>query len=334
MTAPFPMTFPAGRVLPGWWRDLASFSPRRLWVAHLVLHGVEAQVEVVSSPLSRLAHALLEHLSSRTTPWALSEVLRELNLPAHLGRDLVMLLTRQGLLHTDDQDRIAPLTQAAMQSLQSLQPGPTRLERRLFYFADTRPPLYLPLTPQVAQPLPPPTGWRFDLAILETCVAQSPQWKRNHGFPQDVVRVHGRGEWSEQNWQSVPLDRPEQVLLTLVEIEQQLVGFPINSDSWTLIREPVLTLPLQPETLAPLLPDPRPEEWRQAWQAWCQQRSLTVNEVEACKLEPVHHRLVVKAPPRMIDRLRQAKSEVLRGEAWVMVGSGRVRVCAQLEMTS
>lgn len=44
MTAVAPLTFPGTRALAGWWRLLAPRQPRAMWVAHLLLHRIEALV--------------------------------------------------------------------------------------------------------------------------------------------------------------------------------------------------------------------------------------------------------------------------------------------------
>jgi hypothetical protein len=211
-----------------------------------------------------------------------------------------------------------------------------RRERLAFYFADTRPPLYLPLDPRAAVPLPPPAGWRFELGVLEACLTRSDEWKAQHGFPAEVSRlVWSKGAVDVANWREVPLDRPEQAYLLLVEGADGVVqGLNVQPPAWGLAQEPVLTLPAGGEAIAPLVGEVGADAWRQAWVAWCQQRSLPASEVDACKLEPAGHRLVVRAPARLAERLRQSKSEALRGEAWLLAGSGRVRPAALVDVRS
>jgi hypothetical protein len=86
------------------------------------------------------------------------------------------------------------------------------------------------------------------------------------------------------------------------------------------------------EVLTVLGGEPSADAWRQAWQAWSQTRSLPGGEVDACRLEPSGHRLVVRAPAKLLDRLKAAKSEALKGEAWVLAGAGRVRAAAMLDL--
>src|SRR5262249_19527844 len=111
-----------------------------------------------------------------------------------------------------------------------------------------------------------------------------------------------------------------------------VLGFPVRADGWALGREPVLKLEDGAALLAPLGAAPAPEDWRHAWQVWSQQRSLPGSEVEACRLEWVEHRLRVRAPARLIDRLRATRSDALKGEAWLLAGTGRVRPAAMIEL--
>jgi hypothetical protein len=190
--------------------------------------------------------------------------------------------------------------------------------------------LFLPLAAGAATPLPPPGGWRFDLAVLEGCLARPAEWKRGHGFPPDLARLlWPRDVAGEEAWQAVPLDRPEQALLLLAETAGgELVGLGVRAEGWALSPEPVLRMPAGGEALAALGAEARPEDWRAAWLGWCQQRHVPAAEAEACKLEPAGHRLLVRPPPRLLDRLRPA----LRGEAWLLAGTGRVRAAAAVEL--
>jgi len=74
------------------------------------------------------------------------------------------------------------------------------------------------------------------------------------------------------------------------------------------------------------------DHWRHAWRAWCHPRGLPVAEVDACILERQGCRLRVTAVPRLIERLRTARSDVFKGEAWLLAGTGRLRAAAQVEL--
>ena len=71
-----------------------------------------------------------------------------------------------------------------------------------------------------------------------------------------------------------------------------------------------------------------------AWRSWCKQRQLPTNEVEICSLNYRPPRLEVQAPPRLIQRLQAAKSDLFKGEAWLVIGDGYLRTAALLTMRS
>src|ERR1700682_1125553 len=113
MIVPSPMSFPGSRVLAGWWRELASFRPRSLWVGYSVLHQIQGSVHTfVPSTLGGMEALLLRFLGSYTPgsaspPWErlplhpalLFRMLRDLadeGLVA-AGADGAWTLTPQGL---------------------------------------------------------------------------------------------------------------------------------------------------------------------------------------------------------------------------------------------
>ena len=62
-----PLPFPGSRTVAAWWRELAPHRPLRLWLSHLLIHRVEAQVEVLRPyPLGGLR---LEVLICKITGW-------------------------------------------------------------------------------------------------------------------------------------------------------------------------------------------------------------------------------------------------------------------------
>jgi hypothetical protein len=325
-------SLPGSRAVLGWWRDLSGLRPRRLWFAHLLLHRVEVLVEVVVSiPLADLGQALLGLLARSKKSIALSSLAGELHADAGLLAVLLTDLERGGLVQQGNLGwEVAP--SATRSDSSGTNPSSRRRERRSFYFV-AESPLYLPLAPAAATPLPAPAGWSFDLPVLEACVGKDAEWKTAHGFPGEVVRIV-RPAAMPEDWRSVPLARAEQALLVLVETGErgEVVGFSVRADGWTLGREAVLSLPGGAAVLSPLLRDITAEAWKQAWQVWCHQRNLPAGEAEACQLEPAGHRLVVRAPPRLVDRLRAARSDALKGEAWLLAGGGRVRQMALIDL--
>jgi hypothetical protein len=73
--------------------------------------------------------------------------------------------------------------------------------------------------------------------------------------------------------------------------------------------------------------------WLEGWRSWCRQRHLPGNEVASCEVKYRAPRLEVQAPERLVQRLRAAKSDLLKGEAWLLVGDGYMRTAALLTLT-
>lgn len=294
MTHGPPMALPPGRALLGWWRELAGLRPRRMYFAHLAVHRLEVLVEAgAARPLAALAAALRRLEGVRAEELAVD----------------------RAVLAAARRDR---------------PPAEEGRRRVTFWFTDS-PALYLPLAAEVTTPLEAPAGWRFDLAALEACVARPGEWKARHGFPADVRRVVREGGSGE--WRHVALDRAEQVMLCLaMRGDGSVVGHAVRGDSWELVQPAALAVAAGEELFGPFMGEIGADALRAAWQAWCQRRSLPGGEVEACALELAGGRLVARAPAKLVERLKAARSEALRGEAWVLLGSGRVRQAAQVEV--
>lgn len=327
MTAALATTLPGSRTLHGWWRDLAPRSPRRLWFAHLPLHRVEALVEAdTSALLPLLAPTLLSRLAS--SPCSAATFAADLALDPALTRDLLDELARQGLVECGGDD----LPRLSATAAGGARPATTLHQRRTFYFLDERPPCYLPLPAGAAAPLDPAGAWHFDRGTLRHCVGQSDEWKRQTGFPLDVRCVLEPADLAaDESWCGVVVDQAEQLPLLLAEMaDGGLQGMAVQTDGWLLPAGSLFQLPAGglPGDLLTI----EPEGWRQAWHGWCLQRGLPGGEADACQLEPIDHRLRVTAPGRLIERLRQARSDALRGEAWLLAGSGRFRAAALIEL--
>jgi hypothetical protein len=332
MTAAPAIPLPGGRVVLGWWRDLSGMQPVRMWFAHLLLHRVEALVEVSSPPPGGSSLALYALLAQAPSPFHPAQLGALLHLDGGLLGAMLLDLAREGLIRpagADSWELVEPNRSASPLPRQG-----GKQERRTFFFLEGTPPPYLALSPRAGSPTAPPDGWRFDLAVLESCVGRPAGWKKANRFPEDVARViRFRSGPESEDWRTVPAARADQSVLVLAQTEAGAVlGFPVRPDGWALGREPVLSLPREADALALLLAEVGVEEWKQSWQAWCQQRNLPPGEAEACRLEPCGARLRVAAPPRLIERLRAARSDALKGEAWLLGGSGRVRAAAQIDL--
>jgi hypothetical protein len=322
MTAASSLPLPGGRVVPGWWRDLAPWHPRRLWFARPTVYRVEALVEVAHlRPLDPLHLGLLRALAVGSGP-------AKLHLDRALLGQALRDLAAHGLIGpAAGSANCAPegngnweLTDAGRQALDRGGVVERQRQRRVFPFADVGAAglQYLPLSRPAGSPAAVPEDWRFDPVVLEDCVARPEGWKARQRFPAEVQAV-ARGR-AEEDWRSVMVVGAEPSLLVLAQTSTavSLVGFPVQPQGWAVQGPPVLALEEPwPDAVKALTAEPGPEAWREAWNAWCQARGLPAAEGSACRLRAEGHRLSVQAPGRVLERVRAA-----RGEAWLLAGAG------------
>jgi hypothetical protein len=334
MTGPAAVSsLPGSRAVLGWWRDLSGLRPHRLWFAHLPLHRVELLVEAVqASPLAELGQALLGLLAHRKSSVDVPFLAEELHADSGLLSYLLSDLEHSGFIRKANTNW--EVVSASTQSDSALaSSGAIRRERRSFYFAAEGSPVYLPLASAASSPIVTSSPSSFDIAFLKACVERDAEWKVSHGFPRDVVRVLSLVAAPEE-WLSVPLVRTEQSTLVLVEAPRggEVLGFAVRSEGWALGKDVVLSLPGGAAILSPLLGAIDLADWKGSWQAWCHQRNVPGGEADACQLELAGHRLLVRAPARLVERLRASRSDALKGEAWLLAGNGRVRAAALIDL--
>jgi len=338
MTAPAPLALPGSRTLAGWWRQLAPRQPRAWWVGHILLHHVEALVG--RSLLTRPDP--LHMLVLKALALAPGEPLEQLEKRCPLSRQLLapvlQALEQAAFLHADR--RVTPLGQQAIR-----EGAVPRLvhERRGFHFvapdrAGDRP-AFLKLEPPGSHPCVAPEGWSFAADALAACVARPAEWKERHGFPREIETILTLDTESTSNgppsWRRVVVDRPERLPVIVVRTEDdRLLGFSYRPDVWVLhLEPPAFSLGADWADVFPALTDPPPlEEWLRAWQAWGQPRGLTGPGLEPTEIKQDGHRLKMTAPPRLLDKLRSTRSDALKGEAWLLAGSGRLRAAALVEL--
>ncbi len=339
MSAASVSSWPGSRVLLGWWRELFGRQPQQLWFARLLVHRVEAPVRVMRTrSLDPWQHALLRLLGTRVPCGGdLGSSLTDLHMDRQVLAQFLRELLDAGLLHQNGSG-LWDLTDSGRCAMEAGSLAMRSEERRTLYFVDNavlhRPPHFLPLrwspAPAPFAPSPETTSARFEVASLEACIRQSPEWKARHHFPADVESLLPPAA----DWRRVVFDSPETLALVFLRTaEPRVLGFLVRTEGWTLEPEPILALAEGWEEVLPdLAVEPAPEAWRQAWQAWCQPRSLPTTEVEACRLERADHRLVVHAPLRLLERLRAARSDAMKQEAWLLIGAGRIRSAAQIDL--
>jgi hypothetical protein len=358
MSAAHAPSWPGSRVLLAWWRELAGRQPRQLRLSRLVVHRIEALVRTRRShELDRWQRALL-HLAGTRVPcggeWP--NTFADLQMDAQVLQRLMGHLTDAGLLHRNGAG-LWQMTAAGQRALETGKLSVAAEERRTFLFVDHSPlglpPHFLPLSAirsspsAIRSPLSADeqkgiaeSGKRIAESGLQACIQQTPQWKARYRFPSDVEALlpPGGDETLAEIGRRVILDAVTEQWLVLIDVPSKsgvatLQGFAVCPDGWTLEPEPLLTLADGwQEALPDAATEPTAESWRQAWQAWAHPRSLPQSEVEACRLERVDHRLIVRVPPRLLDRLRAARSDAVKQEAWLLAGAGRTRFAAQIEL--
>jgi hypothetical protein len=340
------LIFPGSKTLAGWWRQLAGHHPQALWVAYAFLHRIDAAVTVLrDQPVEPLNLLTLQAMAlecaggNHQAGVTLTDLQARLSLPPPILQRVLIGMENVGLVARASVN--AWQTSAAGQQALRLKQTPVRVrERRVFPFVERMDASgqraaahYLPIDECVH------VGWqvdeahRFEGRWLAEAIGQDAAWKQSFGFPEGVLAW--TAEPSEDG-SHVLIDRPERVLLVMIwaGAAKELLGFAVKVDGWTLFdRTPVLRLPaaaheIWPETMA----EPPVTLWQETWRDWCRQRQMPVNEVESCSL--VYHapRLEVNAPSRLVQRLQAVKSDLFKGEAWILVGEGYTRIAAQLNM--
>jgi hypothetical protein len=335
MSVDRPLTLPGSRILRTWWATLAACQPRRLWYAHLLLHRVEVLVEVQGlAPQEQLDHALLGWIAHHPPP-SREALLASLHFPPAYLDSLLRRYQALGWLNLDP-PRLTPAGRDRWQSRAA--PGP-RLERRWFTFLEGPNPAFVALAPEALQPLPAvpsdgPVGDPWNPASLDNALTQPADWKTRHGFPEQVIRwLRLPPEPSEMHSPRVPLVHSEQATLVLVESQRDhgaILAHRVSPEPGHLDPAVVWRLP-NVATLEELAPLPE-AAWRESWLAWCQARQLPLADAESSQLRFEGHQLHVQAPPRLIEQLRQGRSESLEGAAWILTARGRIRAAACLHL--
>lgn len=349
MSAASAPSWPNSRVLLGWWRELAGRRPQQLYVGRLLFHRVEALVRLSRSyPLDSWQRALLQLVHARLPcDRELINSFNDLQIDISFLRQLIRQLTDTGLLRQNGSG-LWQMTPAGRHALQTGTATIAAQERRVFAFVDHsslgRVPHFLPLRRSLpslpAVPSAVAANGTFEVACLENCIRQTVEWKARYRFPQEVEALLPPSPEASAatNQLRVILDTVEVrlfvLLRTIAEAGPKLIlGFFVRPEGWVLEPDPVVVLTDEcPDILPDLSEEPAPELWREAWQAWTQPRSLPSAEVASCRLERIDHRLVVHAPPRLIERLRAARSDAVKQEAWLLAGDGRIRTAAQIEL--
>jgi hypothetical protein len=316
-------------------------------VAHLFWHRVEALArhsQIVTTDL--LTQLTLRALASERFP-DIDRLTGRLLLGRPLVHRLLHRLEQDGLVSTEKGSWTpSPLGRQALADGHFLLP---EHRRRTFHFLDLGPgrqPQFVDLK-VAARSWSHGTDWHFDIATLRDCLARPDDWKCRHGFPADVDAIttlddalpSNGGPLPAGSWQPVVLDRAERLPVVLVlrasdSGQPRLHGFTFQEEGWVLqAMDPAFVLPDDLPEFMTLLTADQSEAWRQAWRDWGTSRGLPVSTVDECSVALADTRLSVRAPRSVFDRLRSARSEVLKGEVCLMAGDGPIRPAAVLEVT-
>jgi hypothetical protein len=338
MTVGQPLAFPPSRTLAAWWRQLAAPPSHGVWVGDLLLHHLEALIQRTEqrrlNPLDLVVLKLLVMLRGADAG--------RLNQGLHMGPQLLaqtlQALARDGL--AQEQQGKWTIT-AQGQKAVNLGTCPHKVEeRRSFYFRAEEPPgppgHFLRLHRPTVEPWSAGGEWQFDPQRLAACVARPPEWKQAHGFPTDVEVVVPQPPVPRfpTAWRRVILDRPEHLVVVLVLAEDDsLRGYGIRQEGWSLTTaEPALTLGAPWREAFPELAQPVAESaCREAWLGWCQTHGLAEVAGEVTVLAVEAHLLRVSATRPLLERLR-SMGDALRDEGWLLLGGGRIRRAALLQV--
>jgi hypothetical protein len=320
------LIFPGSKTLAGWWRQLQPHQPKALWVGYAFLHRVEASVHVVrAQAVDPLAHLVLRAISLEQAGAALpappvssAALEARLRLPLAIVQRVLSDIQGAGLLARSADGWL--ISERGRHALEHQHYPDHVKERRIFPFLERLDPsgqrigpaLFLPIAECAGVNWPVDDTHRFDIAWLKSCIDQPDEWKEAAGFPRDIEGLaNGAGP---DDWQHVVVDRPERVLLALVlTATKERLGFAVKVDGWTL-HDRTAALRLGAD-----FPELAPEPSMSVWQ-------------ESCTLAYHAPRLEVQAPPRLVQRLQAAKSDLFKGDAWLLVGDGYVRTATQLAL--
>lgn len=339
------LIFPGSKTLAGWWRQLQAHQPKALWIGYAFLHRVEASVHVVrAQAIDPLTHLVLRAVNleqaaaaNPAAPVSVAPLEARLRLPTAVVQRVLLDMQAGGLLARGGDGWL--MSERGRHALEHRHYPDRVKERRIFPFLERLDPSgqrigpghFLPIAECAGVNWPVDDAHRFDIAWLKACIDQPDAWKEAAGFPLDIEALSS--DPGPDDWQHVIVDRPERALLALVQsAAKERLGFAVKIDGWTL-HDKAAALRLGPAAACPeLAPEPAAAVWQEAWRDWCRQKQLPTSEVDSCTLAQQAPRLEVLAPPRLVQRLQAAKSDLFKGDAWLIGGDGYVRAATQLAL--
>ncbi|MBM4070027.1 MAG: hypothetical protein FJ271_13905 [Planctomycetes bacterium] len=355
------LAFPGSKTLAGWWRQLATHQPQAFGVGYLFLHRVEAAVQLIKPRRVDPFLLLLLQALDREAPANAKSV--PCDLVARLeGR---LILNRQvlfQLLRSLESDGLAQersgagwgLTNNGRRALADGEYPVQAIDRRTFCFLER----WQANGERAVSPHF--VGWRgdggqpwsadecpFDVNSLHECVQRPSEWQSRFDFPQEIQRVVALsspdaadgGSEESSVWQRVLVDHPERHLTVwaLVPGSEEgacLLVFAARQDGWALHGgEPLIRIADGwQEAFSGLTAEPDTASLRHAWKAWASSRGLSDADADAATMSLTGHHLEIQPPAAALDRLKKSKSDVFKGDTWLLVGDGLIRTAVVLRM--
>lgn len=352
------LAFPGSKTLAGWWRQLAIHQPRAFGVGYLFVHRIEAPVWTDKTKrIEPLVQLLLQAVHRQTTNTGLQagDSLAGIDAHLHLGRQILFQvlnsLTAEGLTTRDGHGRWNLTLKGSHALAHGDYPTETS-ERRTFHFVErldaaeqrTLQPHFVNLRSDGGQGWTAADSCLFDVNFLRASIEQSVEWKRRFEFPAEVRRlVEDADDLSDETaeahlWKNVIVDRLERFLTawTLVAGQDEhfcLMLYPARQDGWSLnSTETLLRIAEWSELFPGLNAAPTLEQLKKAWLLWASSRGLPDTEAQACELSLAGHRLQVRAGQTIVERLKKAKSDVFKGDTWLLIGDGALRTAVLLQV--
>ncbi len=326
MTGAAALTLPDQPTFAAWWKHLASYRPRSIWIGQFPLACVDAAV-TRQVPLDQLDSFLLRALVQEGN-------LGLPDLQTRLGIDGLILaralrgLTSRGLVH--ETGGVCSATALGCAALENGAEERGQSVRARFHFLTGKeaPPRYLHLPANAAWPAPGRAERPDWPTVLQQCFGQQPEWKEQHRFPQDI----GLPEDGAPPSRRIPVLSAATLNAVLISTEagSRLLGFAARPHDWSrLAQEPTFELRAGWQGTFPELIEPSAAVWRAAWLAWCKDQRLPAAEAEASRLERQDHWLRVAAPRTLTGRLpRQPEG------AWLFAGADSCRAACLLHFRS
>lgn len=349
------LAFPGSKTLAGWWRQLAIHEPQAFGVGYLFVHRIEAPVWIEKTKrIEPLVQLLLQAIHRQALN--AGDSLTGIDAHLHLGRQVLFQilnsLAADGLTTRDGHGRWSLTTKGSHALAHGDYPSETS-ERRTFHFVERRdaaeqrslPPYFVSLRSDGGQAWTAADSGVFDVNLVRATIERPLEWKQRFDFPCEVRRlVEGVGNHVDEAageahlWKNVIVDRLERFLTawTLVAGQDErscLVLYPARQDGWSLNSTETLLRVVEWTDMFPGVNAAPDVEWLQkAWLHWANSRGLPEAESLACTLSLAGHRLQARASPAILERLKKAKSDVFKGDTWLLIGDGALRTAVLLQI--